>query len=83
VDRQFVKSTHQEHIAFAWTDHELYLVSATVSIPQHKGKGGIWKANPFLCNLPSYRAGLAQHITTAMNARQYLDLQDVNTAVII
>lgn len=82
ADHQFVKSTRQEYIAFAWTDHELLSVCYCFNTSVPRGQGA-WKANPFLGNLPLYRAGLAQHITTAMDARQHLDLQDVNTAVMV
>lgn len=79
ADHQFVKNTHQEYITFAWTDHELLSICYCFNTSTPKGQGA-WKANPFLGNLPSYRAGLAQHITTAMDARQHLDFQDTHTA---
>lgn len=79
ADYYFVRSIHQEYLTFAWTDHELLSINYCYNTSTSRGRGA-WKANPFLGNLPPYRAGLASHIQHAFDDRQHLDLLDIHTA---
>ncbi|CEP15301.1 hypothetical protein [Parasitella parasitica] len=80
----FVKSVKHTYMPYDWTDHELlsihYQLDFDSESSTRRGRGA-WKANPFLGNVPSYRSGLAQHITKAINERQHFNLQDTDTAM--
>ncbi|OBZ80662.1 hypothetical protein A0J61_11289 [Choanephora cucurbitarum] len=63
--------TAQEFLSSAWTDHDL--LAATFRPILESNGPGLWKANSFLANLPSFRHGLIQHIEAFLNSQNVQD----------
>ncbi|KAI8382932.1 Endonuclease/exonuclease/phosphatase [Blakeslea trispora] len=55
-----ITSTDHTFISSVWTDHDLLSVTFRPAL-QTTGPG-LWKADPFLAKIPSFREGLTSHI---------------------
>ncbi|OBZ86889.1 hypothetical protein A0J61_05054 [Choanephora cucurbitarum] len=65
-----VRSSAQDFVNYAWTDHNLLSISFRASA-SNRGSG-TWKANPMLAKLPSFRSGLIEHLLQVIDDHRYL-----------
>ncbi|KAI8082518.1 uncharacterized protein B0P05DRAFT_468306, partial [Gilbertella persicaria] len=79
--RLLVTSHSQHFISSTWTDHDL--LSITLRPPLETAGPGLWKADPSLARIPSFRDGLTKYIESRLTSQNFLDENCPHSAQVI